>query len=137
MACVSGRSGEPPCKMLKKARLFTRPTLATTSPSRPKSAKTASSPKDALFHGQGRSERLKIVPPSLLFTLFSDGQDEFPAARVECGHSDPPYFSLGEWPRLPFTARIERARFHRARSASKKGTWPLPSLLADFFSILL
>jgi hypothetical protein len=29
--------------------------------------------------------------------------------------------------RLPFTARIERAQFHRARSASKKGTWPLPS----------
>ena len=27
---------------------------------------------------------------------------------------------------LPFTARIERAQFHRARSASKKGTWPLP-----------
>ena len=33
---------------------------------------------------------------------------------------------LGERPRLPFTARIERAQFHRARSASKKGTWPLP-----------
>jgi hypothetical protein len=29
--------------------------------------------------------------------------------------------------RLPFTARIERAQFHRARSASKKGTWPLLS----------
>jgi hypothetical protein len=28
--------------------------------------------------------------------------------------------------RLSFTARIERAQFHRARSASKKGTWPLP-----------
>ena len=24
------------------------------------------------------------------------------------------------------TARIERAPFHRARSASKEGTWPLP-----------
>ena len=31
-----------------------------------------------------------------------------------------------EWPRLPFTARIEPAQFHRARSASTKGTWPLP-----------
>jgi hypothetical protein len=31
-----------------------------------------------------------------------------------------------EWPRLPFTARIGRAPFHRARSASKEGTWPLP-----------
>jgi hypothetical protein len=47
------------------------------------------------------------------------------------------FLSLGEWPRLPFTARIERAQFHRARSASKKGTWPLPSLLADFFSVLI
>ena len=36
------------------------------------------------------------------------------------------HLSLREWPRLPFTARIERAQFHRARSASKKGTWPLP-----------
>jgi hypothetical protein len=27
---------------------------------------------------------------------------------------------------LPFTARIGRAQFHRARSASKEGTWPLP-----------
>src|SRR4249920_4278254 len=33
------------------------------------------------------------------------------------------HLSLREWPRLPFTARIERAPFHRARSASKKGTW--------------
>jgi hypothetical protein len=29
--------------------------------------------------------------------------------------------------RLSFTARIERTQFHRARSASKKGIWPLPS----------
>src|SRR5438132_3665018 len=36
------------------------------------------------------------------------------------------YLPLGEWPRLPSTARIERAPFHRARSASKEGTWPLP-----------
>jgi hypothetical protein len=30
--------------------------------------------------------------------------------------------------RLSFTARIGRAQLHRARSASKKGTWPLPPL---------
>jgi len=36
-----------------------------------------------------------------------------------------------EWPKLPFTARIERAQFHRARSASKKGTWPLPLFLSS------
>jgi len=45
------------------------------------------------------------------------------------GPSDSLYLTLREWPRLPFTARIERAPFHRARSASKKGTWPLPPIL--------
>jgi hypothetical protein len=38
------------------------------------------------------------------------------------GPSDFLYLSWREWPRLPFTARIERAPIHRARSASKKGT---------------
>ena len=38
------------------------------------------------------------------------------AVRVRRGLSNSLYFSLGEWPRLPFTARIERPRFHRARS---------------------
>jgi len=32
-----------------------------------------------------------------------------------------------DWPRLPFTARIERSLFHRKGSASKKGISPLPS----------
>ena len=41
------------------------------------------------------------------------------------------YLSLGEWPRLPSTARIGRAQFHRARSASKEGTWPLPPLPSE------
>ncbi len=36
---------------------------------------------------------------------------------------------MGSGPRQPFTARIERAQFHRARSASKKGTWPFPCSL--------
>ena len=46
-------------------------------------------------------------------------------ARVQRGV---PIFAtaLGEWPRLPSTARIGRALFHRARSASKEGAWPLP-----------
>jgi hypothetical protein len=48
-----------------------------------------------------------------------------PLARAMA--SNPLHLSLREWPRLPFTARIGRAPFHRARSASKKGTWPLPS----------
>jgi hypothetical protein len=46
-------------------------------------------------------------------------------ARVERGSSNSLPISQEEWPRLPFTARIGRAPFHRARSASKKGTWPL------------
>jgi len=37
------------------ARLLTRPTPATTSPARPESAKTASSPRDAPYPMQGRS----------------------------------------------------------------------------------
>jgi hypothetical protein len=49
---------------------------------------------------------------------------DVPLARR--GPSNPLYLSLREWPRLPFTARIGRAQFHRARSASKKDTWPLP-----------
>jgi hypothetical protein len=44
---------EHPSRMLKKARLLTRPTLAATSPARPESAKTASSPRDAPCPKQG------------------------------------------------------------------------------------
>jgi len=43
------------------------------------------------------------------------------------GPSNSLHLSLGEWPKLPLTAHIERAQFHRARSVSKKGTWPAPS----------
>src|SRR5207302_8617014 len=54
-----------------------------------------------------------------------------PSARQDAlypgrGPSNILYLPLEEWPRLPSTARIERAPFHRARSASKEGTWPLP-----------
>jgi len=41
--------------MLKKASLLTRPTPAATSPARPESAETASSPKYAPCPKQGRS----------------------------------------------------------------------------------
>ena len=51
---------------------------------------------------------------------------------VQQGPSNSLYLSLGEGPRLSFTARIERAQFHRARSASKKGTWPLPPCWRTF-----
>ena len=42
------------------------------------------------------------------------GREELLTAAVERGHSDLYNISLGEWPRLPFTARIERARFYCA-----------------------
>ncbi len=45
---------------------------------------------------------------------------------IQQGLANSHYLSIGERPRLPNTARIERAQFHRARSASKKGTWPFP-----------
>ena len=45
------------------------------------------------------------------------------------GLSDFLRLSWREWPRLPFTARIERAHSYRARSASKKVTWSLPLIL--------
>ena len=52
------------CKMLEKARLLTRPTPAPTSPARPESANTASSPRDAPFRGQGRSS---VADPRFTF----------------------------------------------------------------------
>src|SRR5437870_13011137 len=58
-----------------------------------------------------------LTPPSLA------RQDALYPRR---GPSNSLYLPLGEWPRLPSTARIERAPLHRARSASKEGTWPLP-----------
>jgi hypothetical protein len=47
-------------RMLKKARLLTHPTLAVISPARPESAKTDSSPWDAPYSAQGRSERGRL-----------------------------------------------------------------------------
>ena len=129
--------------MLKKTRLLTRPIPSITSPFRPESAKTASSPRDAPFPKQAQREN-KDDPSKLARAHCpEDGPDESPTARVRShppthwhaetyqlpwrGPSDFLCLSWREWPRLPFTARIERAPFHRARSASKKGTWPLPS----------
>ena len=43
-----------PRRLLKKANIITHPTLATISPARPESAKTASSPRDAPSPKRGR-----------------------------------------------------------------------------------
>ena len=68
-------NGRTPGRMLKKARLLTRPTLAAISPARPESAKTASSPRDSPCTRQGRYERLSTTFPVA-------GLDEFPTAHV-------------------------------------------------------
>jgi hypothetical protein len=70
-----GTTGKHFRGMLKKARLLTRPTLAVISPSRPESAKTASSPRDAPYPRQGRSsstDRRFTVPGSDARTLLAD-----------------------------------------------------------------
>ena len=61
--------------MFKNARLLTRPTLAATSPARPESAKTASSPRDAPCPRQGRSSVADprfTVPESEVRTPLAD-----------------------------------------------------------------
>jgi len=88
----------------------------------------------------------------MLAGCSKDDPDESPTARVEwrpvlilyplqgvaeaalyCArHSHPPNPERAET-----RSRPRRAHSYRARSASKKGTWLLPSLLAGFFSILL
>jgi hypothetical protein len=81
--------------------------------------------------------------PNLSFSLLGGGLVESPTARnsltrppavtprrvISPSEGLPILYTaiLREWPRLPFTARIERAHSYRARSASKKGTWPLPA----------
>jgi hypothetical protein len=57
MGCTYDTTGQLSRRMLKKARLLTRPTLAVISPARPESAKTDSSPWDAPCPKQGRSEQ--------------------------------------------------------------------------------
>src|SRR5713101_7182796 len=61
MACTSGTRAEHDCRMPKKARLLTRPTLAATSLARPESAKTASSPRDAPCPGKAAASQLTLV----------------------------------------------------------------------------
>ena len=94
------------------------------SPAQPRRAKTRRSAGKAaanyIFKGvAGMIPTARNIPP----TQPSARQD---ALYPERGLSHSLYLPLGESPRLPSTARIERAQFHRARSASKEGTWPLP-----------
>ena len=66
---------------------------------------------------------------SCAFREQVDGQAALPILlrpRVARIPSSSLHRSSREWPRLPSTARIERAHSYRARSASKEGAWPLP-----------
>ena len=61
--------------MLKKARFLTPPTRAATSPARPESAKTASSPRDTPCPKQGRNFAADphfTAPRSTARTLLAD-----------------------------------------------------------------
>jgi len=57
MVRMFGVAGGRARGMLKKTKVLTRPPLADISPSRPESAKAASSPWDAPCPKQGRSDR--------------------------------------------------------------------------------
>jgi hypothetical protein len=61
----------PPLQDAQEDDLLTRPTLAATSPARPESAKTASSPKDAPCTRQGRSSAAdpRFTPHATRFTI--------------------------------------------------------------------
>jgi hypothetical protein len=72
------RSQAKPCRMFKKARLLTHPSLAR---------------RDAPCPWQGRSEQLKMILPSLLVYVAQDDPDESPTARVQRGPSDFLYLS--------------------------------------------
>jgi hypothetical protein len=62
-----------------------------------------------------------------LFQSLSAYHLEFDKLSGGMKRKDAPVFPsfYEEWPRLPSTARIERAHSYRARSASREGTWPL------------
>ena len=75
-------------------------------------------------HRRPSSRPLMPLPSSLAFPIRKGGHVGLGAAVERCS-SNSLYIFLKEWPRLPFTARIERPLLRRGGSASKKGTWPL------------
>jgi hypothetical protein len=135
-------------RLFRKARLLTRPTPADTSPSRPESAKTASSPRDAPFPQQGRSERPKIVlPTSLVYGIQRMARMSPPLrASNECWfiwsissiwfvwlirleiHPGEP-----DRPERPSNQTDEPDRVARAQGTHRA----IPPLLADFINSLL
>jgi hypothetical protein len=119
------------------------------NPGAPRRALSQARPQRAItFKGvAGMIPTARTIPP----TQPSARQD---ALYPERGPSNSLYLPLGEWPRLPstariergpadsptspegvgrlfFTARIERPPFHRGGSASKKNGLPAPSLSSE------
>ena len=90
--------------MLKKASLLTRPTPAATSPARPESAKTASSPKDAPCP---RQDRNSAVDPR--FT-FHASRFTVPGSEVRTMLAD--FFSILLRQRLPMLLDQRLLRSH-------------------------
>ncbi len=76
-------------RTLKKSAFLTRPTPAITSPARPESAKTASSPKDAPFTWLCSRIAQRLNVPNRTSRLFARcgraGHFEHPASR-SCDH---------------------------------------------------
>jgi hypothetical protein len=117
----TGCSKRPDFSPAQPWRLFHPPALSL--PRQPLRPRTRLVPSKAAaschFKGVGGMiPTARHIPP----TQPSARQD---ALYPERGPSLFPSLPLEEWPRLLSTARIERAQFHRARSASKEGTWPL------------
>jgi len=84
-----------------------------------------------------REQRASRVFPNLSFSLLGGGLVEPPTARIQRGPSDSLYRYLREWPRLPFTARIERPPLYRGGSASTEDYWSRPSSSMSMLSSLL
>ena len=108
-----------PRSLLRKAGLLTRLTLAAMSPSRPESAKTASSP---------RAAPLALARAIQFFMPFLEGAAK---AVLDCAHRTiymlPPsslVFSLGMGADGSSTARVGRAHSYCARSASTEDHQP-------------
>jgi hypothetical protein len=139
-------NGRTPCRMLKKARLLTHPTLAGTSPARHESAKTASLPRDALVPSKAATSHHFIRggrddpncaqhshPPTHWQIFFTHPtlrllRNRFPGTchLPGRGPADSPTAPEGVG-RLLFTARIEPPPLYRGGSASKKNGLPTPS----------
>ena len=71
-----------------------------------------SSPAPAFSEAAGVVSTARIERPPLFYLLPLGRARGSPTARVQRGSSNSLYHSWEEWPRLPFTARIGRARFN-------------------------